>query len=191
SLMRRRHTKSTLFPYTTLFRSQIENSRRFVKGRDINDPKNFNRLYVVEGNMSITGMNADYRFRLRPDAQLEFVLALINEIGGKLNSGKISNYSLSSVAEKYSLSEEKLKLLVNDLIINRGSSIVYAGNILSEKTHIAVNYLNEILGNTKLYRHELAEPLIPLSSFNDLKRLTSSMNSGRVRSKERRIGKRS
>jgi len=160
--------------------NQIENSRRFVKGRDINDPKNFNRLYVVEGNMSITGMNADYRFRLRPDAQLEFVLALINEIGGKLNSGKISNYSLSSVAEKYSLSEEKLKLLVNDLIINRGSSIVYAGNILSEKTHIAVNYLNEILGNTKLYRHELAEPLIPLSSFNDLKRLTSSMKSGRV-----------
>src|SRR5690606_31919065 len=86
--------------------NQIENSRRCVKGRDINDPNNFNRLYVVEGNMSIPGMNADYRFRLRPDAQLEFVLALINEIGGKLNSGKISNYSLSSVAEKYSLSEE-------------------------------------------------------------------------------------
>ncbi|HEX9739561.1 MAG TPA: TAT-variant-translocated molybdopterin oxidoreductase, partial [Ignavibacteriaceae bacterium] len=32
--------------------NHVENSRLFVKGRDISKPENFNRLYVVEGNMS-------------------------------------------------------------------------------------------------------------------------------------------
>ncbi|RPI71229.1 MAG: molybdopterin oxidoreductase, partial [Ignavibacteriales bacterium] len=114
--------------------NQVENSRLFVKGRDIKNPENFSRLYVVEGNMSLTGMNADYRMRLRPDAQFEFVMGLINEISGRTNSSPVGNYSLASTAQKYSLPKEKLEYLVNDLVINRGSSIVYSGNSLPEKT---------------------------------------------------------
>src|SRR4030067_2429029 len=36
--------------------NHLENSQLFVKGRDINNPGNFSRLYVVEGNMSLAGM---------------------------------------------------------------------------------------------------------------------------------------
>jgi MoCo/4Fe-4S cofactor protein with predicted Tat translocation signal len=53
--------------------NHIENARLYAAGRNVDNPDKFNRLYVVEGNMSLTGMNADYRLRLRPDAQFEFM----------------------------------------------------------------------------------------------------------------------
>ena len=62
--------------------NKIENARLFSEGRDVVNKK-FNRLYVVEGNMTITGMAADYRMRLRPDMQLNFILSLINALNKK------------------------------------------------------------------------------------------------------------
>ncbi len=160
--------------------NHVENSRLFVKGRDVSNPENFNRLYVVEGDMSLTGMNADYRMRLRPDAQFEFVMGLINEVSKKTGGSSIGNYSLSAAAKKYSLPEEKINYLVNDLAANRGSSIVYAGDILSEKTHIAVNYLNNILGNNELFSGEKLAPQMTLSEMSEFKSLVSSMQNGNV-----------
>jgi molybdopterin-containing oxidoreductase family iron-sulfur binding subunit len=160
--------------------NHVENSRLFVKGRDISKPENFNRLYVVEGNMSLTGMNADYRLRLRPDAQYELIMSLINEITKTKMDFSIGKYSLAELTRKYSLPGEKLKLMVNDLLSNPGSSIVYAGDIHSEKTQIAVNYLNHILENDNLYKNELIAPLHPLSTVNDFKILAASMMNGSV-----------
>ena len=60
--------------------NKIENTRLYSEGRDVNDLKNFNKLYAVEGNMSLTGMNADVRIKLRPDAQQEFVISLLNDV---------------------------------------------------------------------------------------------------------------
>ena len=59
-------------------------------------------------------------------------------------------YILQDFERKYGLSTEILRDFINDLKNHRGETIIYAGNILSEEVHIAVNYLNELLGNTKL-----------------------------------------
>ena len=56
----------------------VEQIGKFADRRSVNDVGRFNRLYAVEGSMSQTGANADYRLRLRPDAQLAFVLSLLN-----------------------------------------------------------------------------------------------------------------
>lgn len=160
--------------------NQIENSRLFAKGRNVKNADKFNRLYVVEGNMSLTGMNADYRLRLRPDAQFEFVMSLLNEISKKTNNSQTGDHSLSSFAERYGLSREVLVNLVNDLISNRNSSIICAGSRLSEKTHIAVNYLNEILGNKNLYKNEVDTSLHSYATIDDWKNLISSMNDEKV-----------
>jgi Fe-S-cluster-containing dehydrogenase component/anaerobic selenocysteine-containing dehydrogenase len=156
----------------------VEQIRKFTDARDIMKTKNFNRLYCVEGAMSLTGANADYRLRLRPDALLEFVLALTRELGGE----KIStNSSLQNFAQKYDLSTEILKHLVSDLKNHRGEAMIYAGDILSEEVHIAVNYLNELLDNTKLFQKgHRAVSVVPLSAQEEIETLIGGMKSGRV-----------
>ncbi len=162
--------------------NKIENARLFSEGRDFIN-KNFNRLYVVESNLTITGMAADYRLRLRPDMHLNFVLALIDALnkrgaGIPVNSGSIS---LENFAKKYELNLGTLQSIVSDLLKNKGKSIVYAGDHLPEEVHIAVNYLNAALGNEVIYNFETGPTVVPvLSSTQELKDLTSRMSSGKV-----------
>ncbi|HSD62177.1 MAG TPA: TAT-variant-translocated molybdopterin oxidoreductase, partial [Ignavibacteriaceae bacterium] len=154
----------------------VENARLFSEGRDVSDLNNFNRLYVLEGNMSLTGSNADYRLRLNPEAQYEFVSMLINETGG--GGGGMS---ADSFAKKFNLPANILKYLINDLKDNRGNSIVYAGNSLPEVVHIAVNHLNNQLGNDSLYKtEELVFDVLPLSSKTELEELINKMNNNQV-----------
>jgi molybdopterin-containing oxidoreductase family iron-sulfur binding subunit len=128
-------------------------------------------------------MNADYRIKLSPDAQYEFVMSLLNEISSRTGSGagNISGDSLTEFSKKYSLDNKKVNHLVNDLLSNRGSSIIYAGRTLPEEVHIAVNYLNEILGNSKLYRTDASSAeLSPLSSNEEWEALIDAMNNNGV-----------
>lgn len=152
-----------------------EQTRMFAENRNVDKTKNFNRLYSADGTMSSTGMNADYRLKVRPDQQLEFVLALINEFKP---TGKIS---LKEFAAKYLVDSTILKQLVTDLGDNKGKSIIHAGNGLPESVHIAVNVLNEILGNSSLYNKEkTAVEHSSLSTKSEWETLISRMNGGNV-----------
>jgi molybdopterin-containing oxidoreductase family iron-sulfur binding subunit len=164
---------------------KVETARLFSEGREVNNLDKFNRLYVIEGNMTITGMNADYRIRLRPDAQYEFVMSLLNEISkhGVSIPANISlrSFNLESFSAKHNVSIKKLNHLIKDLLENRGKSIVYAGRTLPEKVHIAVNLLNEVLGNTELYRKDVSiHNVISLSSYDDFSNLTQQIKNGEV-----------
>ncbi|HEY6436142.1 MAG TPA: molybdopterin oxidoreductase, partial [Ignavibacteriaceae bacterium] len=162
--------------------NKIENTRLFSDGRDIIN-KNFNRLYVVEGNLTITGMAADYRLRLRPDLELNFVLALIDGLnkrgaGIPINS---SGITLENFANQYELNLGTLHSIVSDLLKNRGKSIVYAGDHLQEDVHIAVNHMNAALGNEAIYNFETGPSIVqPLSTIAEIKDLTSRMKAGEV-----------
>ena len=162
--------------------NKIENAGLFSEGRDVVNKK-FNRLYVVEGNVSITGMAADYRLRLRPDLQLNLLLAIIDELNKKgtgipINSGGIT---LESFADKYKLNIETLNQLVSDLLENKGRSLVYAGQHLPEDVQIAVNLLNDAIGNDVLYNFENGFIKVQsLSSLEELKALTEKMNNGEI-----------
>jgi len=164
--------------------NKVENSALFVEGRDVSKIKNFNRLYVVEGNLSLTGMNADHRFRLHPHAQLEFVMSLIAEISkktGKSASLNTGTNSLANFSKKHDIQLKKLNPLVNDLLKNQGKSIIHSGATLPEEVHIAVNYLNDLLGNNALYRTDNTEvSLFPLTKNVDWENLVANMNSGKV-----------
>lgn len=169
----------------------IEQTRLYSSSRDLVNGKDLNRLYSVEGAATLTGFNSDYRIRLRTDAIEEFVMCLLNEFVAKRKisgfsidskvTSQLQKYSLDDFVKKYSLSKDVIELLVSDLAKNPGSSLVYAGDKLPESTHIAVNLLNEVLGNTKLYSQDSANiDLMPLSSKADLDNLVSDMHSGKV-----------
>ncbi len=162
--------------------NKIENARLFSEGRDVVN-KNFNRLYVVEGNMTITGMAADYRMRLRPDLQLDFVLSVIDALNKK-GAGipiNVGGFTLENLSKQFGLNIETLNTLVSDLLKNKGKSIVYAGDHLPEDVHIAVNMINNVLGNESLYNFESAPvSVLPLSTSEEIKNLVTRMNAGEV-----------
>lgn len=161
----------------------VETARLFAEGRDV-VTKKFNRLYAVESNLSLTGVNADYRLRLRPEAQFELVMSLLSELDKKGFGGisiNTSDYSINSLVEKHSLDKSKVELLLSDLLSNRGKSIVYAGNSLPENVHLAVNLLNEVLGNKNLYRTDSQNiTLLPLSNIKEFEELVSKLNNNSV-----------
>ena len=164
-----------------------ENRMLYAKSRDIVNTKKISKLYSVEAGMSLTGMNADVRLRLKPQLQFDLLLAIISEL---LNQGKASSSlidsnllalvrktSLNNFAEKSGLDLAKLKLLVNDLANSSGYGIVHAGDVLPEEIHILVNLLNEILGSSKLYDYENAYLNISnLSTAQEINELVSKMN---------------
>jgi molybdopterin-containing oxidoreductase family iron-sulfur binding subunit len=169
----------------------MENIRQFTQNRDVNNPKDFNRLYVIEGRMSLTGMNADYRLRLRPDFQFDFVMSLLNELLLNRNLSipvadssimyELKKYSLSEFAKKHFVETNVVKRLVDDLEAYKGKSIILAGNSLSEQTYIAVNLLNEVLANSNLYEENHSRVNLQHESTNgDLFELIERMKNYEV-----------
>ena len=168
-----------------------ENRILYTQGRDVINTKSLNKLYSVEAGMSLTGMNSDVRFRLKPQQQFDLILTLLNELVKK-NAVSISQLdsnirsivnskSLTNFASENSLDLEKLNHLVIDLVENKGKSIVYAGDTLPIETHILVNLLNELLDNSKLYNFERAYLVDQtVSTSVEFKELVSKMNKGKV-----------
>ncbi|MCX7735155.1 MAG: 4Fe-4S dicluster domain-containing protein [Candidatus Kapabacteria bacterium] len=160
----------------------IENTAKFVSKRNTENLDDFNRLYVVEGGMSLTGLNADYRLRLSPNKQLEFILSLINELilEKKINysipsdfAELVKKYPLKQFVDKHKLNSKYVKHLVDDLEQNKGKSIVLAGDKLDYQSQIAVNMLNEIIGANSLY----ADTDVSLTNeINDFEILKSTNN---------------
>jgi molybdopterin-containing oxidoreductase family iron-sulfur binding subunit len=171
--------------------NKVEQVRLYTQNREIIGKQNFNKLYTVEGGVSLTGLNSDYRIKLRTDAIEEFVLSLLNEFIVRKKISKYSpdtsvvnilnSYPLNDFIKKYNLESKIIKELVSDLTENQGASIITSGFKLPESTHIAVNLLNEVLGNSKLFsENNFREDLIPLSSKKDIDSLVSNIGSGKV-----------
>ena len=155
--------------------NKIENTRLYSEGRNVDDLKNFNKLYVIEGNMSLTGMNSDIRIKLRPDAQQEFVVSLLNDIRNNSNS------SLKLFGTKYCIPFKKLNNLLNDIRANKGKSIIYAGCTLPENVHLVVNHINDIMGASALYSTDSeGYSVSSLVDIEELNSLVASMNKGKV-----------
>jgi MoCo/4Fe-4S cofactor protein with predicted Tat translocation signal len=161
-----------------------EQIRRWAASRDVVHAKECGRLYAVEGSVSLTGANADYRLRLRPDAHREFLLVILRMLAekGGLEGGAPASASVPRVKEfaaKHGLAPEIIENLAGDLLRHRGEGIVVAGETLPAETHVLVNYLNEILGNRALY-DGLTIPAPPLTPWDEWKELVAEMKRGAV-----------
>ncbi len=168
----------------------VENIRKYTSRRDLNNAGKFNRLYSAEGRMSLTGMNADYRFRVRPDRQFGLLMSLLSEAVKKSSLSYnfpsefislLSQFSLEEFAAQNSLDSANLNLLLNDLLLNKGKALVIAGDSLDKNVHLAANLLNEVLENTSLYDFQKSEPAEEnLSSVSELKELVAAIKSGEI-----------
>lgn len=151
----------------------ITANRLFADGR--RNPAEMSRMVSFDSTYSLTGANADIRFKIKPSQQLDVVHALIKAV-----SGQESNISALGI------NRERFEKVAKDLKANAGKSIVITGGLQtrtedSENLQLAVNHLNSILGNfgktifTKSGNKNLT------ASYDSMKQLIKNMNAGSVK----------
>jgi molybdopterin-containing oxidoreductase family iron-sulfur binding subunit len=105
-------------------------SRDFLDGRRIREgTTQMNRLYVIESTASITGTMADHRWAVRPS-----------------QIGQIAN-ELAVAIKNPSAARGWIRIVAEDLLANRGRSILLAGANQPPDVHAIVHAVNDILGN--------------------------------------------
>jgi molybdopterin-containing oxidoreductase family iron-sulfur binding subunit len=145
-----------------------------------------NRLYVLEGGMSLTGSKADVRMPVRPSALARIAFGLVRAVhvkGGRalpagLELSALDAFALDKLPEAKPFSAQ-LDALVKDLCAAGDKALVLAGPTASTEAHAACHILNGMLGaegQTVLSEH--AAPV--LASPSDFKRLVDDMAAGRI-----------
>ncbi|MGE0631982.1 MAG: TAT-variant-translocated molybdopterin oxidoreductase, partial [Pseudobdellovibrionaceae bacterium] len=138
--------------------SPVKFTRRWSKTRK--PGKDMSRLYVFDSNMSLTGMNADLRYKIKPSQQLSVVMGILHEIIVKKKETRYAGDTrIASMLEPYAgvaaeigMSQEQMSQVASDLIKNRGKSLVVAGGLptltfQATDLQVAVNFLNNALDN--------------------------------------------
>jgi len=144
--------------------NSVRYARDFAGRRRARFPQNeMSRLYVVESSPSVTGSNADHRLPLRAGEIENFARALAEKLGAVSNSKfKIQNSKF----------ENWIAALAEDLLQNRGESIVIAGENQPPQVHALAHLLNEFLGNVgktiSFTESATANPVNQTESLRDL-----------------------
>ncbi|MCM2282543.1 MAG: TAT-variant-translocated molybdopterin oxidoreductase, partial [Bdellovibrionaceae bacterium] len=121
---------------------------------------NMMRMVAFESNVSLTGLNADDRIRIKPSQQLDVVLGLIYEVGVNLAKHPVALSArhrtfldgYKDIALALGMEPALFKKIAAQLWENRGQSLVIAGGLptLTNEAvdlQVAVNMLNSILDN--------------------------------------------
>ena len=160
-------------------------TRLFADGR--RNPSEMSRLYSFDSTYSLTGSNADIRFKIKPSQQLRVALALAHELQKQTGaSASLPTYSLAELSSDLGVSAERLNKVATELYKNRGSSIVVAGGLQTftdeaQSLQIVVNYINSILGNEgKTVRAHTGTNHLQ-ASYSEMISLISKMQSGEVK----------
>ena len=169
--------------------SPAEFQRQFSHSRHPTD--GMSRLVVLESLMSLTGSNGDERYRIRPSDQKTVLMALVSALQKK---GISLPEDISSLIKKnesdwkaLSIPEEKWGEWAEALIKYRGQSLILFGGVRGETEestkalHIAMNFLNSVLGNDgKTVNYSQSFPG-PFGSGKDMEKLISGLEEGRIK----------
>ena len=150
----------------------FRHARGFASGRRAGATGGtMNRLYAVEGVFSLTGAMADHRLRLQSRQIAPFLAAL---------AARIAPSAGSAQADVPGVDPRWIDALAKDLLANRGTGLIVAGERQPAAVHAAVCSLNTHLGNTgkTVSYYETKDASLP--SVSSLVSLVSAMKAGTV-----------
>jgi molybdopterin-containing oxidoreductase family iron-sulfur binding subunit len=141
-----------------------------------------NRLYAIEGGMSLTGSRADVRIPMRPSALARIAFALVRAVylqGGRalpegLALSALEPFALERLPEVKPFAAQ-FTSLVKDLCAAGDRSLVLAGPAASVEAHAACLILNRMLGIAD--DHAPSAPA--LSTPDEFKTVVDAMAAGR------------
>lgn len=127
-----------------LERESIAAARGFADGRRVESTEDeMNRLYVVEGALSLTGSMADHRLRVANSRIGAFAAALANEL--QTLGIQIPGFNVAS--NDVNFDSTWINALAKDLAAHKGECVVVAGRGQSIAVHALVLAINSALGN--------------------------------------------
>ncbi|AKU90253.1 Molybdopterin oxidoreductase, iron-sulfur binding subunit [Vulgatibacter incomptus] len=108
------------------------------------------RLYVAEGEVTVTGAIADHRIRTRPSRIPDLLLDLLGAIArgrARLAPERVAGHGDLLAGVKDRASSPWIDVLADDLLAHQGAGLVAIGPRQPEEAHVLVHALNAILGN--------------------------------------------
>jgi molybdopterin-containing oxidoreductase family iron-sulfur binding subunit len=133
------------------------------------------RLYVAESQFSVTGSNADHRFRMKPSEVLGFARAVAGELAGKHGAG-----GLAAVGGGETRFGKQAAVVAADLARNRGRSLVLAGEGQPAAVHALAHAMNAALGNAGKTVSYGAPPFPDAAGPAALRALADELAGGKV-----------
>lgn len=146
----------------------VSPTRQFTAKRKADKPGDtMNRLYVVEGHLSLTGAKADHRLRLKPSEVAGFAAEIL-----KLVSGTEEIKVEGEGRKKFAAA------LAKDLKKNAGKSLVAAGPRQAPEVHALAAAINATLNNIGVTVN-FVQPLTPPQN-EALKAFGTALTGGKI-----------
>ncbi|MEX2584872.1 MAG: TAT-variant-translocated molybdopterin oxidoreductase [Balneolaceae bacterium] len=124
-------------------KNSVANARELTGRRKVESTDDtLSRIYSVESTFTNTGSYADNRLRLKASEIAPFTFAL----AGRLSQSVAGLDAFSGFSNEFS-SHDWIDTLADDLLANRGGSVVTAGSNQPAAVHAAVAAINLALGN--------------------------------------------
>ena len=142
----------------------LANTRSFMAGRKVSKPsdaKKMNRLYSVEGDMTLTGGIADHRLRIDPSQLPAFAFLLAAEILSVRQGDKALVDRLKELGKSAEVHRDWIEPCVEDLCAEPTNSVALAGNHLPEEVQVAAFLINQALGSIGKTIHYLPTDASP------------------------------
>ena len=128
-----------------------------------------NRLYVVENHFTGTGGLADHRYRCKASLIGEFARQLAGHVSASTGDSALASVVEASPKTETSFDEAWLSACANDLLANRGQSIVFVGEQQPVWVQVLGYAINQALGNIGATIMGAATDEKPTVSISDLK----------------------
>lgn len=170
--------------------------KQFAEIHNPENPDKMSRFVAFEGRLTLSGANADSRFRVR-DSHLPFVaLAIAHELvvnkkvgplsGDATVEEVLSEYSAETVADQINFSARDIKALAEELAMAGKTSLVWAGGTASsgangEILEIAVNLINYSLGALGHTIELQPKPDHEVSTLSDFAELIGEIEKGSIK----------
>ncbi len=124
--------------FLTNWTNSTLNARQYAENRKLFGKKNMSRHYQFESTLSLTGSNADHRYKIKPSQEGAAVVSLYNKIA-----------SLAGAASAGSVTtgvDDGISKAARDLWNSKGKSVVISGSN-DVNVQLVVNAINNLLGN--------------------------------------------